>query len=1173
MRLSAIKLAGFKSFADQTTLALPTNLTAVVGPNGNGKSNLIDAVRWVLGESSAKALRGTESEDVIFNGARDRKPGGRASVELLFDNADRQLQGAWGRYGEIAVRRELVRGSASQYAINGQRCLKRDVVDLFLGTGLGGRNQYAILEQGTVAQLVEAKPEELRQWLEEAAGISRYKERRRETESRIRQTRDNLARLSDLQQEVAGRAEVLARQAADAEAYREAVGEQARVRGELLWLRRRVMQDELERQTARVDASRGELEAARQGRSQRLAERSAAERDREAANGAFNEAQAAVYEAQAALARTNQELVRARDLRAARERETAALREQLEGLQELVSQRAADGTASERELEGVKAELDATRLRHAAAAEALILAGRALARALDEWGAADGRMREPLLQAERERVRVQTLGQSAQALEERQRRLAGEREGLGVAALASEQERLASAAGTLEREVADALTASAACEQRLAALRQGLSAVEPELRDQRPELERLHGRIASLETLQNAARRADDRELDEWLRACGWQDCPRLVDVVRVEAGWETAVEQVLADWLQAPVTHADGGASFPAAGPAGGVAILRHGDWIGEVVPGTLLERASVPPALSERLDRVRVVENGSSDAAGPPETGWSVIDRAGVWRGRGWVRYPRRDAEDKGAIVQAGALRAARERLDVVGRRVAELEASVADLRERSARAEAERRSLDVRRDALRARHAQAAAEWRAQAVRVEQARRRGGELDIELAGVRAERAETAKALRTANEALSALEQQLERVKAERDQLGRSLANARQAEADARSADAEVARVVNALSVREASLRSATDAARRSAAEMRDRSVTLQRRLEEAQLQFGQTDEPIREGEAATGACERVVEEATQQLRHRRDALAAAGTHMEATQHALQGADGRCDALSSIVQAAEVELAAVRSRREALDAQLREAGLDADTVETLIPGTASVEAWERKLAQLARRIEKFGAVNLAAIPELEETRSRVTYLAAQREDLEQALATLEEAMRKLDHETRDLFRSTFDQVNLRFRECCPRLFGGGQAGLERTEDDWLSAGIRVMVQPPGKRNASIQALSGGEKALAALALLFALFELNPAPFCLLDEVEAPLDDANVGRFCTLVRDMSQRVQFIIITHNKVTMELAEHLHGVTMREPGVSRLVSVDMREAVRLAGTEAPAVEIGA
>ncbi|HEX7380533.1 MAG TPA: AAA family ATPase, partial [Nevskiaceae bacterium] len=440
-------------------------------------------------------------------------------------------------------------------------------------------------------------------------------------------------------------------------------------------------------------------------------------------------------------------------------------------------------------------------------------------------------------------------------------------------------------------------------------------------------------------------------------------------------------------------------------------------------------------------------------------------------------------------------------------------------------------------------------------------------------ELETVRVEREETAQALRAAQDALLALEQQLQRVKTERDQLGQALTSARQAEAEARRDEAGAARDLNALSVREAGLRSATEMARRSAVEMQDQAVVLRRRLVDAQARLAQADAPIREGQIAAKGCEGVVRDATEGLRQRRDALAAAGGRMEAAQHALQAADVQCDALSSTVQAAEVELAAARSRWEALDAQLREAGLDADAIEARIPGAATIEAWERKLAQLARRIEKFGAVNLAAIPELEETRGRVTYLAAQRSDLEQALATLEEAMRKLDHETRDLFRSTFDRVNLRFRECCPRLFGGGQAALERTEDDWLAAGIRVMVQPPGKRNASIQALSGGEKALAALALLFALFELNPAPFCLLDEVEAPLDDSNVGRFCALVRDMSQRVQFIIITHNKVTMELAEHLHGVTMREPGVSRLVSVDMREAERLAGTEAPAVEVGA
>ncbi len=1170
MRLTAIKLAGFKSFVDVTTLPLPTNLTAVVGPNGSGKSNLIDAVRWVLGESSAKSLRGSESEDVIFNGAKGRKPGGRASVELLFDNSDNSVQGAYGSYAEIAVRREVVRGDGSQYFINGQKCLKRDVVDLFLGTGLGGRNQYAILEQGTISRLVDAKPEELRLWLEEAAGISRYKDRRRETETRVRQTRENLERLADLEGEIQQRLTVLARQAAAAEKYRELKQRERVIRTEVLLLRQRALQAQAAQQQAAIRQLEGGLESTRAALTAADARRSQAETAQRAAVDALNVQQGAVYQSEAALAREEQALAHARELQTLHGRELQQIDAQLAEAAERSRRETQRRDEVLHELQEAQSQAESSAVREQTLSEEAQQTEERFAFEQAQWEDFNQRAQAPMLEAEGERARLQGLDRAAQQIEKRQHHLQQERGALDAAPLQVSLFDADAELQTLENEIANARTALQLIDEELQGLRERRAASESTLHDARQSQQDARGRAASLETLQQAALRQDDAELGEWLQRRDWSARPQLATAIRVAPGWEAAIEHVLAGLLQAPLLAQWSLLDAPEQGPVSGAVLAAEDNVLDPAHPGTLADVVEGPAVVREWLggiQRVADTREAASRLAGLAQ-GESVITADGVWRGRGWVRYPRSDADHSGVIARGQLLRELQTRTQTQEQWVREQEQILERLGERSQTLESERHNVASRFDQARVQHGRRLADRQAQAVRLEQVQTRIQSLGQDLGTLAEQRQTSAAELSATRERLTELERIAEALRAERNALQQSLTQARERDQQARSSLQAAVQAHSQAQVRLAAQGSALAAVDQSLKDVVEQIERLQQRREKGVAGSAELEQPIIDHMACVEQARAQLAEGRDALRRTREKLTATENITEQTQRALRAAESERDASLERLQQARLEFENQRAKREALDAQLAEIGEDIAVLSEALDTAAVVEDWEQKQAQTARRIERLGAINLAAIPELEEARARADYLTAQHQDLEQALVTLEDAMRKLDRETQERFRDTFERVDAMFRVRCPRLFGGGEASLEMVGDNWLSSGVRVMARPPGKRNATIQLLSGGEKALVALALLFALFELNPAPFCLLDEVEAPLDDANVGRFSDLVREMSQRVQFIIITHNKITMELAEHLHGVTMQEPGVSRLVSVDVQEAASL--VESPAEE---
>ncbi|NBC14349.1 MAG: chromosome segregation protein SMC [Gammaproteobacteria bacterium] len=1165
MRLEKIKLTGFKSFVDATTVPFPSNLVGVVGPNGCGKSNVIDAVRWVMGESSAKMLRGESMADVIFNGSTSRKPVGVAGIELTFDNSSGRAGGEFTRFSEIAVKRQVSRDGQSTYFLNGARCRRRDIQDLFLGTGLGPRS-YAIIEQGMISRFIEAKPDELRLFIEEAAGISKYKERRRETENRIRHTRENLDRLDDLRDEVAKQLKHLERQAETAEKYRRLKEDERRLEDELTALRWRELDQELGARERAIAELEVDLER-RRAEQRRLEAQIEADRDAHAeASDAFNAVQGRYYSVGAEIARLEQAIRFADENRSRQEAELARVREELaaaEGHRERDTARMAELTA----------ELERDEPALAEVGERLAAAGDELAGVeaeLESWQAAWDALQEgpggPTERAQTERGRINDLEQRIARADQRAARMAEDREKLDTADLAAKLEQLNERSDALDEQIAAAADDQARSAESLRQLEEERTAVAGRLDAARTELQTCRGRQASLEALQDAALEQGDDAVGAWIEAQGLGDVPRLVDSIEVDAGWEAAAEAVLDDMLAALcIADLDAHGPHLDCGPLGLLGPgLRQDPDPPDPEADALAARVRCPWPLHGLLHGIRTTNTLAEALSRRSELGPGerIVTRDGAQVGRDWLTRPGDGPRVAGTLARAETLRALQAESD-------ELDGVINELVEQHDALAERRQSMEQARDdaldtvsRLSRDRAALDAEVGAGRSRLEHMRERIGVLDEELRELTEARAEAAEDIEASRERLHQALEETERLSAEREALGtrRDALRARVAEARASAAGLrdERQRLEVAIQTRRASLEALEAQLGRAGEQL----TTLSARRDELLTALTEAAEPVAEQREQLEAQleRRVAVEAE---------LGAARERMEALDQSVREAEQARHALEQGVASVQQDLDAKRLerqerlvRRRTLEEQLAErGGVMADIVAALDPAAGSDEH-EAALGQVKSRIERLGNINLAAIDEFREQSERMRYLDEQHADISDSLETLEAAIRKIDRETRARFQDTFERINQGLQQLFPRVFGGGHAYLELTGDDLLDTGVAIMARPPGKRNASIHLLSGGEKALTAVALVFAIFQLNPAPFCMLDEVDAPLDDANVGRFCELVRSLSDQVQFIFITHNKVTMEIADHLIGVTMHEPGVSRLVSVDVDEAAKLA-----------
>ena len=1169
MRLSKIKLAGFKSFVDPTNITFPSSLVGVVGPNGCGKSNVIDAVRWVMGESSASRLRGDSITDVIFNGSSSRKPIGAASVELLFDNTDTTLEGQYAKYAEISIRREVTRDGISNYFLNGTRCRRKDITGVFLGTGLGPRS-YSIIEQGMISRLIEAKPEEMRVFLEEAAGISKYKERRRETSNRIKHTKENLDRLLDVLEEVEKQIKHLDRQARTAERYGKYKDEERRTAAELLALRIKDLDDHAANADRDLADRKTRLEAA-------IAEQRKLESGIEALrvqqserNDAFNTVQGRFYKVGSEIARLEQSIEHAHELH---ERQTRDLEQATQGAREIREHIDKDQTEIaqlELTLNELVPGLEQARQSEVASAESLQRAEEALAEWQEQWDEYTTRVNEARQQSNIEQTRSEEIESRIQSFSERRQKLEEARSGASseelqaeLDELAAQEQRKRQARDEFERHLVDLA-------DKIRKLREQDKKLTRLVEERRNALHEAEGKYASLEALQQAALGEGDEGIQDWLENTGLESNKRVAQALDVDEGWDRAVETVLGDYLQAicvsditPVTESI------ARLRSGNLMVLEEHGSNPELfdVADTLAARVSGAPAPIHRiLSQVRVAESLGSALAYRESMGdnGSVITAEGVWLGQSWLRVSRDKDAKAGVLSREHDMRRLKGEIREYHARFESAKKLLADGRLRLGQLEERRESLQADASALLGEYSEMKAALDAAQYRMDQASARQASIAEESSDIDNQRISAEEQLREsrrnfnqAAESLDELESLRGSLEARRDELRDELRRVReQANEDRQS--------VQNITIQFESRRTSKESAAQNLERMRSQLAQFESREIEIREQLEQRQVPLAENKKS-------LEEQLANRIHVEQELAAARKLVEEVEAGLRELDQqRMQVDQSVEQArtavseAEMGMRELRVRREGFAEQLGATDFEFDTLIEDMDESADISSWEEKLEKVRRRIDRLGPINLAAIDEFKEQSERKEYLDAQLEDLNNALATLEGAIRKIDRETRSRFRETYDNVNVGFQRLFPKLFGGGHAYLELTGDDLLSAGVTVMARPPGKRNSTIHLLSGGEKALTAVALVFAIFELNPAPFCLLDEVDAPLDDANVGRFCDIVREMSEKVQFVFITHNKVTMELARQLTGVTMQEPGVSRLVSVDLDEAVKMAAS---------
>ena len=1164
MRLTTIKLSGFKSFVDATALHLPTNMTGIVGPNGCGKSNIIDAIRWVMGESAASRLRGDALSDVIFSGSGGRKPVGTATVELIFDNSDGLVVGEYAKYNEISVKRIASRDGQSQYFLNGARCRRRDITDLFLGTGLGARS-YSIIEQGMISEIISAHPDELRGHLEEAAGISKYKERRKETESRIKATRENLERLSDVREEVDKQLEHLNRQAKAAARWQDLKTEHGRRGAELHGLHHRAISAELAGHSDALKHAETGIEALVADQRQVEARLETLRQTHQGASEHLNSVQAEVYRVGGDIARVEQQIQHNRELGERLERARAETERAHAELGEHIG-------ADREQIETLRGSLADGEPRLATlheAAEHTAQAQHTAETALSEWQAQWDEHAKASADsgqaAEVERTRLDYLDRQSIETGRRLEALRAEKHAADFTTLSAAAAQFAADHDEHRGKVE---TYTSLLDERKARHEELIEAEHQAsgwLNEARTELQGLRGRLASLEALQHAALGQEKSAAHEWLERLGLDKSRRLGEVLDVDAGWETAVETVLSGLLEgvlvdAPHDHL----RELAASTQADIALVATAQ--GASVPAaTLAAHVRGPAAALRILACVYTAE--SADAAALRSHSLaaheSVITRDGEWLGAGYARVLRRGGAQAGVLAREKEIHTLQEKIGGLQERAESFTAKFDEIK--TQRAEAERTRDDAQRELYVAhrRVAELAGQLQSQRGKLETAQARIERVDAETAEheakLAADEAQTREARARLEQAVSRMGDQEQR-RQHLDGERRRLLEARE---EARMNAREASEQMHQLALGLESKRAAVSSLEQALLRMHGQLAQLESRKAEIaqQLEAGATPLGDLEAERQTYLNQRLLTD--KQLVEARKAL-------EDHDHEFRGHEQERHRIEQHLQQrrealSEQRLAehGLKLRAQQLHESISAAGHDLTGVLEALPQGADADEWQHAITDLEAKIKRLEPVNLAAISEYEEQSQRKAYLDAQSTDLNTALETLETAIRKIDTETRARFKETFDRVNTGLQELFPRLFGGGQAYLELTGESLLDSGVSIMARPPGKRVSNISLLSGGEKALAAVALVFSIFRLNPAPFCLLDEVDAPLDEANVGRFSQLVLEMSERVQFLFVTHNKATMEAAQQLCGVTMREPGVSRLVQVDLAEAAKLAG----------
>ncbi|MDV2438779.1 chromosome segregation protein SMC [Acinetobacter gerneri] len=1141
MRLSSLKLSGFKSFADSSTLQFKANRTAVVGPNGCGKSNVIDAIRWVMGESSARQLRGGSMQDVIFTGTQKRKPVGVASVELRFENTLGKLGGAYNAYNELSVRRQVTRDGKSDYFLNGTKCRRRDITDIFLGTGLGPRS-YAIIEQGMINRLVDAKPEEMRVFIEEAAGVSRYQARRRETMQHLEHTTLNLSRLDDIAHELKGQLKTLKRQAEAAIQYKTLETEIRSLKIEILSFQceqsTRIQQEydvymhDLGEQFKLVRSELTTLEHDLGSTSelfQRLIQQSTPlQNEWQQAEKKLAELKITLEQKQGLFQQNSQALSQLETQKAETKERIQLIELQLETLQ----------TQQEQQLEALQNSDQETQNQNQSFADLKSQHQNALAQ-----------FEQIKAQVEKQQQQKAQMTAQSEQLAKNIARIEQQKETLKAQTTQIQNQHQSEDVQQIEQDKAQSLASIAALEAKMAEQKTTLEQEQGLFNTQKSQVATLRSEIQVLQSEQknlNQLLAKTSNKTD--------QNAVQLMQVLKLsEAGKVHAnlIEKFLAKWLSAQVVADD--TDFQ----EGLARQLKSSDSVEQIQLADLPCLASFISSPQYSLwNQVAIAEtlHQALSQQHALKAGQSILSLDGYHVGADWVIGLFFDESSQAA---QGAL-SHRVRLEEIENALAALtvDFTLAEQKLPELNLKIQALQQQIQQDAEQLKSAQKAVQsFDVEIVKIQTAVQafavQKEQLNLQLAGLDAQLEEDAMQKDDLEIDMHSLIMKLEQALPEYktlqfkvDELADGLDESQQKLLQ-KQQDLEATRRLTVQNQQQIELlEKDLSFLKQQYQQILQQMESAKKFVDPIQLELPSLESEFQEQFLKTEKLQKTWNEWQVELNNIQEKQQS----LTERRHQHQQSDEK---LRTALEDKRLAWQSAKSDLQHYSEQLKE--LNSEVVQGLVIDLA---AHQTKLEKSQRQFEKLGAVNLAASEEYDEVSKRFEELSHQIEDLENTVTSLKDAMRSIDQETKKLFMGTFDQVNAELQNLFPKVFNGGEASLS-LEDDWQS-GVKLMARPPGKKNSSLALLSGGEKALTALALVFAIFRLNPAPFCVLDEVDAPLDDANVGRFCNLVKELSEQVQFIYITHNKVAMTMATDLLGVTMPEPGTSKLVTVNLEEA---------------
>lgn len=1159
MRLKSINLSGFKSFVDPTTIDLPRAISVFVGPNGCGKSNVVDAVRLVIGESQASHIRGDSLSDVIFNGTDSRSPTVQASVELIFDNADQRIAGPYANYSDISMRREVFRDTRSKFFLNGRTCRRKDIQDLFLGSGFGVRG-YAIVEQGLISRLVEARPEELRAHIEEVAGISKYRDRRRETEKRIRITNENLERVRDHSAELARHISRLDRQAREAKRFAELKERERLAHARVIAHQLHSLGATLSEQDKIVTTTQIELQKLQTALQ---ATRTNIDRLREEevlVNETFNKVQGEAFEARSRSGRIEEDISSRQSRISDIEDETSLLTDRRDKLEEEFNEDRNALLEIERNHKHVERARSDARVRMDDANKLVIEAQNAY----DSWQGNWNRLLQDISDLEREKQFAQaSLSNISSNEDELHRRKIRAQSDLDLdlddVPVESIGRRLTEA-GALRTQTQEILNRR---EQELGELeRKRLISEESRSGLEQHVNATRHQLAAHVAVFERAVGRDATQENTDWLRSRSLADKPRLGEQIEVEPEWQRALDVVLGDDVKAiPLEDLEKQAPYLNEEIPEGFILVEPTSILPKSLKNSLLSRVTAgQESVASLIGDVYAYETLREALSVRPslQDHESAVTKEGIWVSKRWIRFPGESGDERSVMelrTVIDSLEAQVEKLD------AEYESVRQDLerdQQQIAGLRAEARNLQNELSEHSETHSTLRLELQRKQLELAEIREKHERAQSELNLISSREEELFSESERHTVTIERCTSQLSVLEDERAQLDPDRTKIVSQVEVSRSDAQEAGEQFRELDVRFNTMLSTQESLQRSATRRQSDIQELDRQIEKLQLTRNETASEIEQlkieqSQALDAYAE--VERRLRDIQVERDRLL----------HSIRENSNNSVLQERQLQEAQQELDSHREKMIELNADknhlLRDLAATRHSYEEVLAELTDRDnevTLDRALHRISNRIARLGAVNLAAIEDLAALREEQELVTLQVEDLELSQQTLLSAIQKIDSETLSMFESTLQNANQRLSEVFGKLFGGGSAQLVMTDEDPLTAGVAIRAQPPGKRTKSVNQLSGGEKALAAIAFIFAMFELNPSPVCVLDEVDAPLDDNNVSRFTQLIKEMSEDVQFLIISHNRATMRMADSLIGVTMQEAGVSRLVSVDLETA---------------